>query len=202
MNQPNLIFRIVFFILAAAAAGNLAYAQTDDKFRPEPNCRITLQLLIGSGEPGSRNELPADLVDISNQLRKKFAFSSFRVANTFMGRVGNDGSFEYKSTANLFGQETETDAATFLEWSVGDLHIAPDGFQARAFRFGARVPVKTGVSRDEAGKISSAIGYESIGLNFARIGVPDHVPTLLGTLNLPRVNRMLFVVITIDKADR
>jgi hypothetical protein len=118
-----------------------------------------------------------------------------------MGRVGNSGSFEYKSVADLLGQQAEADPATILEWSVGNFRAVENGYLAQSFRFGARVPIKTMIAGAEPGKSSQVINYEPIGLNFARVGVPENVPTLLGTLTLPRTSGTLFLVMTVKKVD-
>lgn len=202
MNQSKLFFSLVFLCLAAAIAVSQTPAQTDEKSRTEPNFEITLHVLIGSNDASARNDLPANLANVSRQLRSTFSLSSLRVANTFLGRIGNNGSFEYKSTADLQGKESTEDAMTFLEWSVGNFRSVPNGFQAQSFRFGARVPVRTSVAVGESGKSVQNIAYEGIGLNFGRIGVPENTPTLLGTLSLPRTSGTLFVVLTITSADR
>ncbi len=199
MNQSKLFFSLVFLCLASAF-GVTVSAQTDDRSRGEPNYEITLSVLIGSNDAGSRNELPADLVNVSKQLRSTFGFANFRVANTFLGRLANGGNFEYKSTADLQGKEGTEDAMTFLDWSVSNFHAVTNGFQAQSFRFGARLPVKFSSTTGD-GKTVQNINYESIGLNFARVGVPANQPTLLGTLSLPKTSGTLFLVMTVISAD-
>jgi hypothetical protein len=202
MNQPRFLLKLVFLIVAIAVPVSFALGQSDDQQRPEANYEITLNILVGSNEAGARTDLPSNLTNISKQLRSAFPYSSYRLANTLMGRVGNNGSFEYKSVANLLGTETDADAMSFMEWSVGSFRAVQNGFQAQSFRFGARVPVKTGSVKDDSGRVSQMFNYESIGLNYSRVGVPVNVPTLLGTLTLPRTNGTLFLVMTVTSADR
>ena len=67
------------------------------------------------------------------------------------------------------------------------------GYQARGFRFGAKVPVLTGPTKD--------ITFEAIGLNLDRVGLAENIPTLIGTLNLPGANGTIFLVMTIKTVD-
>jgi hypothetical protein len=202
MNLSKLFYSLVFLCLGFAFAATSAMAQTEETKRSEPNYQITLHVLIGSNDAAARNDLPANLANVSSQLRSTFAFSNFRVANTFLGRIGNNGNFEYKSTADLQGKESSEDTMTFLEWSLGSFRSVPNGFQAQSFRFGARIPVRTTMALGDTGKTVQNIAYESIGLNFARIGIPENTPTLLGTLSLPKTSGTLFLVMTVTPADR
>ena len=59
-----------------------------------------------------------------------------------MGRVGNNGSFEYKSLADLLGSQPNPATASFLEWSIGNLRMGENAFVANSFRFEERVLVK------------------------------------------------------------
>lgn len=201
MNQPKLFLQLTILFAVFLGTASIASAQSDDKLRSEPNFEINLNVLIGSNDAG-RADLPAGLAGVTKQLRSTFPYSSYRVASTFMGRVGNIGSFNYKSVADLLGPQTDGDPATFLEWSVGNIRVVENGYLAQSFRFGARVPVKTMITTGEPGKSTQVVNYEAIGLNFARVGVPENVPTLLGTLTLPRTNGTLFLVMTVTRAER
>ena len=77
----------------------------------------------------------------------------------------------------------------------------PSGFQAQSFRFGARVPVVTGNVKDDTGKLNQVINYESIGFSLAKVGVPENIPTFMGTVNLPGAGGTIFLVVTIKSVD-
>ena len=51
-----------------------------------------------------------------------------------------------------------------------------------------------------AGRTSSVLAYESIGLTVNRLGLPERVPTLIGTLSLPRADGTMFLVATVRPA--
>jgi len=76
----------------------------------------------------------------------------------------------------------------------------PNGFQARSFRFGARVPVRVGSSKDDSGRVNPIVNYEAIGLTMHVMGLPANTPTLVGTISLPKTTGTIFLVATIKSA--
>lgn len=206
MNQRRIFLSALFVFSLMVSAALTSYGQGDARPPIEPSYQVSLQLVIGSSDAAARGELPANLSTISKELRSTFAFSNYRLAGTFLGRISNAGNFEYKSVTNIFGKDTPLNPQTFLEWSVANFRTGPTakgpaGFQAQAFRFGARVPVSTGSFKDETGKVSSPIAYEAIGLNLSRVGLPENTPTLIGTLNLPGADGTIFLVMTVKAVD-
>jgi hypothetical protein len=204
MKERKILFKTLFVVLIAAAASLGVYGQSDG--RPvEPSYEVSLQLIVGSNDPAAKPEVPANLSNISKQLRSSFAFTNYRLAGTFLGRITNSGNFEYKSTTNMFGQESEKTRPTFLDWSLLDLRNGPTssgkrGFQAQVFRLGARVPVTVSKVSDN-GVANSIIQYESIGLNLSKVGIAENAPTLIGTLNLPGADGTVFLVMTVRNAE-
>ena len=206
MNQPKFFLSAIFGLSLIFAMSVAAVAQPDAKPPVDPSYEISLQLVVGSNDAAKRTDVPENLSAISKQLRSTFTFSNYRLATTFLGRISNNGNFEYKSVTNIFGQESTSTSQTFLEWSMASFRTGPTakgapGFQAQAFRFGARVPVMVG-AREENGKMSPIINYESIGLGLGRIGFAENVPTLIGTLNLPGADGTIFLVMTVRSADQ
>ncbi len=204
MKDSKFLFKALFVFLLVGAASVGIYGQAEG--RPvEPSYEVSLQLIVGSNDPAARPEIPANLGSISKQLKSSFAFSNYRLAGTFLGRVTNAGNFEYKSTTNIFGQESEKTRPTFLDWSLIDLRRGPTasgqrGFQAQVFRLGARVPVTVSMIA-ESGKSNSVVNYESIGLTLAKVGLAENSPTLIGTLNLPGADGTVFLVMTVRNAE-
>jgi hypothetical protein len=173
----------------------------DPSQKIEPSYEVALHVVIGSNEPGKRSELPNELSAISRQLKNNFAFSHYGLANTFLGRISNTGNIEYKSVSNILGQESDGEAQTFLEWSIGNFRSMQNGFQARSFRFGAKVPVKMGSIKDEAGRSNPIINYEPVGLTMSMIGLKADTPTLVGTISLPKTTGTIFLVATVRSAE-
>jgi len=208
MKRYGSIYTLLFLAAMFAITTN-TYGQADPRPTLEPSYDISLQIIIGSNEAGKSADLGRDLTNVSRQLRSAFPFSGYRLAGTFMGRISNNGNYEYKSVSNIFGQEAEpkTMVPTFLEWNVTNLRNGQTakgetGFQAQFLKFGARVPVATSGVKEETGKMVSTVSYESIGLNLSRVGLTENLPTLIGTLNLPGADGTAFLVMTIRAADR
>lgn len=191
---------LLAFILATALP---ALSQADPK-SIEPSYEAVLQVVIGSDQAGG--ELPRGLSAISQQLRSNYAFPSYRLANTIIGRLSAGGSFEYKSASDIFGQPENSEIPTFLEWNLGRLRVAQDErnqtvFQAEPFRFGARVPVR--ITRVKTGESSAneTVNYEAVGLTTNRLSLAAGKPTLVGTLSLPKTAGTMFLVLTLRPVD-
>ena len=205
MNRPKnfFLFSIVSFIFLIGVVTS-ASAQVETK-QIEPSYEAVLQLIVGSSDTSIKGDLPPNLSTVSRQIKNNFTFANYRLANTFVGRIANTGSFEYKSLSDMFGQESSSDSRTFLEWTLGGLRAVPDAgqtsFQAQSFRFGARVPVKTGQTKNSEGQIIDIINYESVGLSINRTSLGENKPTLIGTLSLPKTNGTLFLVLTIKAVE-
>jgi len=156
--------------------------------------------LIGGDAKAAGQALPQGLSTVAKQLRGNYSFADYRLANTYVGRIANGGNFEFKSISNLFGRSGDGETPSFLDWSLAGLRVGPNSagksdLMLQGFRFGARVPVRTGI-REEAGKQLPIFNYESIGLSSMRITLPENTPTLLGSLSLPNTDNAMFVVIT------
>ena len=165
--------------------------------RPERSYEVSLQVLVGSNEPGAGAAVPQSLAGIVRDLKPRFAFENYRLANTYFGRIGTAGTLEYKSVTNILGQEAEADSPSFLEWTIGRLDGAVDSsprgvISAQPFRFGARVPIRT---------TAPNVVYESIGFNVNKLNFRENTPTLVGTLNLPKTAGTLFLVVTAKPVD-
>ncbi|MBC7899768.1 MAG: hypothetical protein H7070_06905 [Saprospiraceae bacterium] len=202
MNRLTISF--LFFAFSFVFMIGAVPAQVENK-QVEPSYEAVLHLIVGSSDASLKDGLPQNLSNISRQIKTNFAFSNYRLANTFVGRIANTGSFEYKSLSDMFGQES-SDSRTFLEWTLGGLRAVPDAsgqttFQAQTFRFGARVPLKTGQTKNSEGQIIDLINYEQVGLSMNRTSFGENKPTLIGTLSLPKTSGTLFLVLTMKTVD-
>lgn len=201
MNQSKRYFSLLALPLLVLLACSTAFTQSEPVQKIEPSYELSLHVIIGSNEAGARGDLPSNLSAISKQLKSNFSFSNYRLANTFLGRISNTGNIEYKSVSNILGQESDAESQTFLEWGMTNLRVTDNKFQARTFRFGARVPVRTGSTKDDAGKTTPIVNYESVGLSMVMIGLPANTPTLVGTISLPGTTGTIFLVATIKSAE-
>ena len=207
MNQPRTIIFVLSIFFCVTFGLSTAAAQADAQQQFGPSYEVTLHVLIGSNDAAARGEIPASLSAVAKQLRSNFTFTNYRLANTFLGRIAaNNGNLEYKSVSDIVGQESDPEMRSFLDWSlVGFRSVPPTTgrptVNMQSFRFGARVPVRTGTMKGEGGATSPIINYESIGLTMSRLGIAENTPTLIGTLSLPKTTGTLFLVITVKPAD-
>lgn len=186
----------VLFLLPVLGLGQAAV---------DANYEVTVQVLMGSDDTATaKGALPGNLNGISQQIRSKVGFSNLRLAGTIIGRIANQGGFEYKSFSDLFGQDPKF--RSFLELTLSglkaDLAGKESSLDIQMLKFGARVPVVVGFRRDEAGKDQPSVSYEQIGLTLSRLGISENVPTLVGTLDVPNGNEMIFLVVTVKTLDR
>lgn len=193
----------LLFLLAFSTAD--LYGQSDARSQAETSFEVTLSVVAGSNDPAQKTELPSSLAGIAKQLRGSFGLTSLRLADTYIGRIGNNGSIQYKSLADIDGR-AQTDTPSFLDWQISGLrNMAGAGganmFYIQSFRFGTRVPVRVSGNVDAAGKTSSSIQYESIGLNVERMTVGENTPVLIGTIALPKADgSRVFLVLNVSPA--
>jgi hypothetical protein len=172
---------------------------------PSRSYEVSLHVIVGSNGADAGAAVPQSLANVVRELKPQFSFQNYRLANTYFGRIGTAGTLEYKSVTSITGQDSESDSPSFLEWSIGRVDETPDAasrglVQAQPFRFGARVPVRmASVTGD--GKTVSTVSYESIGFNVNKLSFRENVPTLVGSLNLPKTAGTLFLVVTAKQVD-
>jgi len=190
-----------FLVLFSTAV----FAQTEPQRPPiVPSSEATLQLIVGSNDAAQSGNLPAELRAVASRIKSDFGFTSYRLDNTFVGRIGGIGNFEYRSVSNTIGTGADSDSPSFLEWNLGLRNSANENgrmtFQVDSFRFGAKIPVKVSTMVGDAGKIVSNTVYENVGVSISRVSLPENTPTLIGTLSLPKTAGTIFLVLTIKPA--
>jgi hypothetical protein len=192
MNQSKRLLRTFIFPLLFLVPFTFAFGQSDSNQPLETSYEVTLHIVVGSNEAAPK-DLPNGLPFVPKNVKSNFAYSNYRLVNTIFGRVSNTGTIEYKSVSNVLGRETDAESDTFLEWSMSNFRAAPNGFLARAFRFEAKIPMRTGGFRDATNPI---VNYQTVGISTAMLGFPANKPTLIGTITLPRTVGTLFLVAT------
>ena len=200
MNQPKIAVSAVTLLLLFFTFSVRSFAQADAKSDIGPSYDIVLQIVTGTND-GSRSDLPQNLSVVSKQLRGNFSFSSYSLANTYLGRVANAGTLNYKSVSDILRQNAPASQPSFIEWSLGNLRTTPNPgggrmLQAQQFRFGARIPINIAARADDSGKAVAVTNYESIGLDLNRVTLAENTPTVIGTLTLPNTAGTLFLVMT------
>ena len=189
-------FHLVTVLISLLFLSVGALAQNGQPF-PESSYEVTLSVVSGSNDAGPKSELPSALSPIAKQLRTTFGFSNLRLADTYVGRIGNNGSISYKSIANIDANERSS-TPSFLDWQISGLrNVASgpaNGVFISAFRFGARVPVVVGQSTN-----NPPINYESIGLTVERMTATINSPVLIGTVAMPKADGgRVFLVLNVS----
>jgi len=198
MTKPNLTFKTTSVFVLCLLSLTTAFAQTDARAaQAEPSYEVVLQVVVGSNDAAQKNNLPANLNAVTKNLKINFTFSNYDLSDTYIGRVANTGSIEYKTLSGNFSQPQNSKTPVFLDWTLGSLKSAANGkgqntIQIQPFRFGARVPVVTG---------NGVINYESIGLTLLRVNLPENAPTLIGTLPTPKTGETIFLVLTVKSIE-
>lgn len=202
MNQPRKLISVALFAAVIVFGGRISFSQSPPNASPEQSYEAMLYVILGSDDSSQRGELPKSISSVSKQLREDFSFGSYRVMNTYLGRVANNGSLEYKSVSSLQGVERDVDSPSFLDWQLTGLKAGKDNagrnvVQMQVFRFGARVPIRFTNVAGDTGKAMSNVNYESVGLTLNRINFTENAPTLIGTISLPKTTGTVFLVLAI-----
>jgi len=202
MNKPNFIFKTFLFLVLLSATN--VFAQSDNQKPQADACyEVVLQILIASNNPSEKSTLPPSLSNAVKKLKTNYSFSDYRLATTFLQRTSN--SIEYKSLLNDFTGLKDNSAPVFSDWSLRNLRSLPTAngrpaIQFESFRFGARIPIVTGV-RDESGKTAPGIIYEAIGISTTRFSINENEPTVIGSLATSKPEDLMFLVLTVKPAE-
>jgi hypothetical protein len=197
MHRSKLIFSILL-LSAFVLISNLPVRAQGDPRPPDASYDVILQIVVG-GDDKANMPLPQSLAGVAKQLKSNYPYADYKLANTYVGRIGTNGNLEYKSISNVFGQTQQSETPTFWEWSISTLRSPQTGNNLimNGFRFGAKVPVRTGSARDGSGGVQPIFNYENIGLTSGRLNLPENTPTLIGSLALPNTTGTAFLVLTL-----
>jgi hypothetical protein len=205
MTFKNQVITFLFFLSIFFSV----FAEANAQPKPdavEASYEATLHVLLAAGQQSGTGEaVPQSLSAVARQLRGDFGASNLRLINTYHGRMTNQGTLEYKGVSNAYTPEPQPGSPSFLDWTLHQLRHSRDdsgkvSYYFQSFRFGARVPVRIGVSGDEKSPVP--INYESTGLTLSRLSVQEGVPTLIGTLTQPKTDGTLFLLLTVKAAEK
>jgi hypothetical protein len=187
---------LVTILLSVLVLAGGSLAQSDPRIAAESSFEVTLSVVTGSNDSSQKGELPAALSSVAKQLRSTFGFTNLRLGDTYVGRIGNNGTIAYKSIANIDGN-SQSSTPSFLDWQITGLRNAANGANSvfiNSFRFGARVPVIVGQSANNA-----PIQYENVGLTVDRMTATINSPVLIGTVALPKADGgRVFLVLNVS----
>ena len=197
MTKPKIIFTTAAFFIVCLLSLTNSFAQTETKQRQaEPSYEVVLHILTASDTASEKTSIPPTLSNVVKKLKTIYSFSNYRLDSTYLQRVANTGNIEFKSISNEANQNQDNYIPIFSEWTLGGLQSLPNSkgqnsIQFQNFRFGQRVPIRTQ---------TGIFNYEQIGLTMQRFGVPENVPTIVGTLSTTKPNELMFLVLTVNPA--
>lgn len=172
------------------------FAQTQTKPQAETNYDVVLHILTASNNQSDKSSVPSPLSNVIKKLKTVYSFANYRVDSTFLQRVANNGSIEFRGIDNTPIQNQENNPQTFLDWSLLGLQSLPNAsgqnlIQVQNFRFGQRVPVRTS---------TGVFNYEQIGLTIQRFSMSENVPTIIGSLSTSKSDELIILVLTVKPA--
>ncbi|MDQ3180486.1 MAG: hypothetical protein M3Q33_08200 [Acidobacteriota bacterium] len=206
MTKPKTIFTTAAFFIVCLMSLTNSFAQTETRQRQaEPSYEVVLHILTASNSASDKMSVPPTLSNVVKKLKTIYSFSNYRLDSTYLQRVANTGNIEFKSVTNEANQNQENYIPIFSEWTLGGLQSLPDSkgqnsIQFQNFRFGQRIPIRTSSYKDENGKTNNVVNYEQIGLTMQRFGVPENVPTIVGSLSTTKPDELMFLVLTVKPA--
>ncbi len=206
MTKLKIISITAAFSIICLSSINNTFAQTETKKTAETSYDIVLQILTASNSQSKKTQVQPTLSNVVKKLKSIYTFSNYRLDSTYLQRVANTGNLEFRSIANETSQNRENFNPIFSEWAIKGIQSmlnskGKETIQFESFRFGQRVPVKTANYKDENGKSNNLVSYEQIGLTMQRFGVPENVPTIVGSLSTSNPDELLFLVLTVRSAE-
>lgn len=187
--KPYKFTTLIFLTVVILCGGRSVFAQSQVADR---NFEAVLYVVVGSDEAAGRGDLPKAISNITRQIREDFSFGNYRLMNTYVGRLANTGSLDYKSISSS-QNSTELDSPSFLDWQLTEVK-ADSAVDIRSFRFGARVPITVGRAAEGGKPITS---YETVGLTLNKLSIAQNTPTLVGTISLPRTAGTVFLIMSV-----
>jgi hypothetical protein len=193
---------------AQDAGGDSASARRQTAAKVETNFEVLTQVLVTSEGAEGAAKVPGALDGIVRQLKSLLPPADYRLAATFVNRVGDDGGLEVKSAGALpFGPAQVnpltptifqlTLALKSLDDASGERYV-----RVQPFRLGFKIPIQTAaVSNDKVGQGYPIIQYEDTGIT-TQISVREGEPTLVGTLNTSRPGQLFVIVLTVKVSQK
>ncbi len=213
MTSRKIVSTILFTVLFVAGLtiqGSIqgALAQSSDQFgqtekrSDETNLDTQLHLLIASHQDSADAKLPASLDPVLKQLRASLPFKNYRLAATLVNRVRNEGRLSLQWAGGPLVSSAAATASTpgFNEFKVNTIKFVTDTegrkiVRMEGFRFGARIPIQTGIAIASNAPSVPVINYENTGLN-TDISMREGEPVIVGTMNVGPSGEAIIVVVS------
>ena len=202
------------FVVAGGGAFAARAQDAGDAPRPQPapradlNHEVQMHVLVTAEGVEGAPRVPQSLDGIVRQLKSALPPSDYRLAATFINRVRDGGTLEFKSAGAAAAEPGRPQPPPlFFQFVLAGIKLlepassgAPS-VNVQQFRLGMRVPIQTASVAGEKGGSYPVIQYEDVGLT-TQLSVREGEPTLVGMLNSSRPSQLFVVVITIKRAGR
>jgi hypothetical protein len=178
--------------------------------RAEVNHEVHIHLLVTAEAAEGGARAPQSLDGVVRQLKSALPPSDYRLAATFINRVRDGASFDFRSAGGPAFNQPQTPGPfppSFFQIGVGGVKLidpasAQPSINIQQFRLSVRVPVQTAAVKTDKGEGSHpVVQYEDMGLT-TQLSVREGEPTLVGTLNTARPGQLFAVVITVRRTGR
>ena len=207
MTKSKIAFSIALFCFVCLLSLTNAFAQTpSNRNQIEPSNEVILQTLIASNGANNKSDIPQMLSGAVKKLKANYSYLNYRLGATFYQRVANNGAVELKSVSSETLPNQEGNYSIFSEWTFNYLQNLPDdkgqnSIQLQNFRFGQRIPIVASRVVDAAGRTSSVVNYEQVGLTIQKLSLPENVPTIVGSLTTTKPDELMFLILTVKSAE-
>lgn len=177
-----------------AAVAALSGAVVDDN----ANLDLEIYLLAASDAAVEGSRLPGLLEPVVRQLRATLPYASYRLSATMMNRMKNGGRLEVSGVGATPFAKVTTPAPLFSEYSVSSVKLKSDAatgqnlVEISDFRFGARVPIQTGLG---GGSTAATIQYQNTGIR-TEFSMREGEPVIVGTLNVGQAGEAFILVVS------
>lgn len=211
-------------VLCAIALGNAPLISAQEQTSSartttrddEVNLDTQLYLILATNREVDEGKIPPALDPIMKRLRETLSFKHYSLAGTFLNRVKNNGRLDVSWVAggspfmlpNISPAAIATLTPTFNNFGAL-VRLSTDAggndiVRMNELRFGAQVPVMTGLASTSSGSFPSAgspsVVYQTVGLR-TDISMREGSTVIAGTLNLGPQGDAIVVVVSARRAN-
>lgn len=173
------------------------FAQQVSKQEADPSYEVVLRILKSSA---AKTSFPADLSPVVKELEERYNFGGYRLISNHLHRVGIRGNVHYRSLLDELNPSGPGKVKS--QWKFRRLQslTGSNGREYVSFQhfsFEAGIPLPSGLRESSGRDLEPVIIAEVINLALENFSIPVGDPTLIGTLDMPKSDDVLFFVLTV-----
>ena len=200
-------FSTATVVLAQEQSASRTTARDDDT-----NLDTQLYLILATNRDVDEGKIPPALEPIVKRLRETLPFKHYTLAGTFLNRVKNNSRLEVSWVGSPFMFPSAAITAATMTPTFNNFgtlaRLATDSngndiVRLSELRFGAQVPIITGVATTNAslgGPPVSSVNYQSIGLK-TDVSMREGSTVIAGTLNVGPQGDAIVVAVSARRAN-